>query len=226
MIKSCFNSLFAARGDEIPVHLRCHGHAYLKSPLLKGMQSPILVRNHCCLMSWNRAGSKDCLVLANGLIKVTTQLERWWVNWCCHHKVLTDGIFKGAQASRLMPTGHSNYCDWVFMSVETVTNLCVISVVSSDLSLGRTSLSRSQPQQLAQPQPTQPQPQPPQQQAAQLEGNSTSALLVAARDWTKDLVHVAKMVELKCIFIIYVSLIVAGIILDCHPTASAYHRTN
>ena len=59
MIKSCFNSLFAARGDEIPVHLRCHGHAYLKSPLLKGMQSPILVRNHCCLISWNRARKSE-----------------------------------------------------------------------------------------------------------------------------------------------------------------------
>ena len=83
---------------------------------------------------------------------------------------------------------------------------------------------QSQPQQLPQPQPQPTQPQPPQQQAAQ--GSSTSAPLVATGDWTKDLVHLAKTAELKCVFIIYISLVVAGIVLDYRPTASAYHRTN
>jgi hypothetical protein len=47
--------------------------------------------------------------------------------------------------------------------------------------------------------PQQPQPQlQPQQQAAQ--GTGSSAPLVATGDWTKDLVHLAKTAELKCVF--------------------------
>ena len=56
-----------------------------------------------------------------------------------------------------------------------------------------------QPQQQQQPQP-QPQSQQPQQQAA-AQGSGTSAPLVATGDWTKDLVHLAKTAELKCVFI-------------------------
>ena len=91
---------------------------------------------------------------------------------------------------------------------------------------------QSQPQQLPQPQPQPTQPQPPQQQAAQ--GSSTSAPLVATGDWTKDLVHLAKTAELKCVFI-YRSLTrcVLGIFINltdpfdyCRPTCSAYRRTN
>ena len=66
-----------------------------------------------------------------------------------------------------------------------------------------------QPQLQPQPQPPPPPQQQPQQQAAQ--GSSTSAPLVATGDWTKDLVHLAKTAELKCVFIINVSLVVAGI---------------
>ena len=55
--------------------------------------------------------------------------------------------------------------------------------------------TQHQPQ--SQPQP-QPQPQQPQQQAAQ--GSGPSAPLVATGDWTKDLVHLAKTAELKCVF--------------------------
>ena len=86
--------------------------------------------------------------------------------------------------------------------------------------------TQHQPQSQSQPQQQpQIQPQQPQQQAAQ--GSGTSAPLVATGDWTKDLVHLAKTAELKCVFIIDVSLVVAGIILDSRPTtASAYHRTN
>lgn len=66
--------------------------------------------------------------------------------------------------------------------------------------------TQHQPQSQAQPQPQPQQPQPQQlqqQQAAQ--GSGSSAPLVATGDWTKDLVHLAKTAELKCVFIIVVS---------------------
>ena len=63
--------------------------------------------------------------------------------------------------------------------------------------------TQHQPQSQPQQQP-QPQPQQPQQQAAQ--GTGTSAPLVATGDWTKDLVHLAKTAELKCVFFNYRSL--------------------
>ena len=85
-------------------------------------------------------------------------------------------------------------------------------------------LNQSQPQQQPPPQPQQ-QPQP---QAAQ--GSGTSAPLVATGDWTKDLVHLAKTAELKCVFIIDISPVVpvSSIFrsLHCRPTLSVYHRTN
>ena len=69
--------------------------------------------------------------------------------------------------------------------------------------------TQHQPQSQTQQQP-QPQLQQPQQQVAQ--GSSTSAPLVATGDWTKDLVHLAKTAELKCVFIIDVLLVVATVI--------------
>ena len=67
--------------------------------------------------------------------------------------------------------------------------------------------TQHQPQSQSQPQQQpQIQPQQPQQQAAQ-GSSSTSAPLVATGDWTKDLVHLAKTAELKCVFIIDVSRI-------------------
>jgi len=68
--------------------------------------------------------------------------------------------------------------------------------------------TQHQPQPQPQQQP-QPQPQQPQQQPAQ--GSATTAPLVATGDWTKDLVHLAKTAELKCVFIIDVSFFVARI---------------
>lgn len=59
--------------------------------------------------------------------------------------------------------------------------------------------TQHQPQSQPQQQPQQQQQQP-QQQAAQ--GSGTSVPLVATGDWTKDLVHLAKTAELKCVFII------------------------
>jgi hypothetical protein len=85
--------------------------------------------------------------------------------------------------------------------------------------------TQHQPQPQPQQQP-QPLPQQPQQQAAQ--GSSTGAPLVATGDWTKDLVHLAKTAELKCVFIIDVSHCgwyhQSYRSLDCHPTSSAYLR--
>ena len=83
---------------------------------------------------------------------------------------------------------------------------------------------QSQPQQ--QPQPLQQQQQPqqtqqPQQQAAQGSGSGTP--LVATGDWTKDLVHLAKTAELKCVFIIDVSLVVAGRYLHSYRSVPLLH---
>jgi hypothetical protein len=81
--------------------------------------------------------------------------------------------------------------------------------------------TQHQPQPQQQPQlqqQPQPQPQQPQQQTAQ--GSASSAPLVATGDWTKDLVHLAKTAELKCVFIIDVSLVI-------DPSHSfTYHKTN